>query len=421
MPKKSQQKLTKRFMDTLSVIPGKDYSVWDSELAGFGVRIKPSGKKSFHIKYRTESGRQRKTTLGSYGQLTVEQARKLARIELGKVAAGEDPATLRIQKKQAQSVSDLCGQYYADAISGKILYRGKAKSQSTLAIDIGRINRHIKPLLGAKKFVELTRADIEKFMFAVRDGKTALREKTGPRGIARVQGGMGTAKKAVSLLSSIYRYAIRLGLIEHNPCQYVELPADKKRTRFLNEDEYGRFGQAIRNIRQTTTYDLACQAIMVLALTGCRRSEVLNLKREEVDFKGRCLRLQSTKTGPQIRPCGKAARDILRDLLESHSSYYVFPSNRGGSSITNIRSPMVMIVDQAKLDGVTPHTLRHSYATVAHELGYSELTIAGLLGHSAASVTSRYAHHVDHVLADAADKVSVLILNRLKFDELEDD
>ena len=400
-------------MDNLSVIPGKDYSVWDSELAGFGVRIKPSGKKSFQIKYRTESGRQRKTTLGSYGRLTVEQAKKLARIELGLVAAGEDPAAVRIRKKQAQNVAELCDKYYSDAVSGKILYRGKTKSQSTLAIDKGRINRHIKPLLGARKFADLTRADIEKFMFAVRDGKTALREKTGPRGLARVKGGMGTAKKAVSLLSSIYRYAIREGLIEHNPCQYVELPADNKRTRFLNEDEYGHFGQALQNVRQTTTYDLACQAIMVLALTGCRRSEILNLKREEVDFKGRCLRLQSTKTGPQIRPCGKAALDILERLLASHNNYFVFPSSRGDASITNIRSPMVVIVDQAELAGVTPHTLRHSYATVAHELGYSELTIAGLLGHSAASVTSRYAHHVDHVLADAADKVSALIDERL--------
>ena len=413
MPKKSQQKLTKRVMDHLSSIPGKDYSVWDSELAGFGVRIKPSGKKSFQIKYRTESGRQRKTTLGSYGQLTVEQARKLAQAELGQVAAGQDPATVRLQKRQAQNISELCDQYYSGAISGKILYRGKTKSSSTLAIDKGRINRHIKPLLGARKFADLTRADIEKFMFAVRDGETALRVKTGPRGVARVQGGMGTAKKAVSLLSSIFRYAIRLGLIEHNPCQYVELPADKKRTRFLNEDEYGRFGKAVQNVRQTTTYDLACLAIMVLALTGCRRSEILNLKREEVDFEGRCLRLQSTKTGPQIRPCGKAALDILERLLASHNNYFVFPSSRGDGPITNIRSPMVMIVRQAELEDVTPHTLRHSYATVAHELGYSELTIAGLLGHSATSVTSRYAHHVDHVLADAADKVSALILARL--------
>lgn len=121
MPKKSQQKLTKRVLDGLIPIPGKDYSIWDSEVSGFGVRVKPSGKRSFHIKYRTENGRQRKTTLGSYGQLTVEQARKLARKELGQVAAGDDPADIRLQKKQAKTVTELCDQYLADAISGKII------------------------------------------------------------------------------------------------------------------------------------------------------------------------------------------------------------------------------------------------------------------------------------------------------------
>ncbi len=415
MPKKSQQKLTKKVMDGLLAIPGKDYVIWDSELTGFGVRIKPSGKKSFTIKYRTENGRQRKTTLGSYGQLTVEQARKLARIELGKVAAGEDPATVRIQKKHAKNVGELCDQYYEDALNGKILYRGKAKSASTLQIDRGRINRHIKPLLGARPIDGLSRGEIEKFMFAVRDGKTALREKTGLRGLARVQGGMGTAKKAVSLLSSIYRYAIREGLIDYNPCQHVELPADKKRTRFLNEDEYSNFGKAVQTISMTTSYDLACKAITVLALTGCRRNEILKLKRREVDIKGRCLRLESTKTGAQIRPCGNVALEILRAQMHSHVNDFVFPSNRGDGSLVNIRTPMTKICKLAGFHDVTPHTLRHSYATVAHELGYSELTIAGLLGHSVASVTSRYAHHVDHVLADAADKVSGLIFERLQY------
>ncbi|NNC38072.1 MAG: tyrosine-type recombinase/integrase [Hyphomonadaceae bacterium] len=413
MPKKSKQNLTKRLLDSLIPVPGKDYAVWDKDIAGFGVRVKPSGKKSFHIKYRTENGRQRKTTLGSYGQLTLEQAKKLARIELGQVAAGEDPGEIRIQKRQAQTISELCDQYYDDAISGKVLFRGKPKKASTLATDKGRIERHIKPLLGTRRFDLLKRADIEKFMYAVRDGKTAIVERTKKRGLARVQGGMGTAKKAVSLLSAIFNYAIKEGMLEHNPCQYVEKPRDNKRTRFLNESEYAQFGQALSKVRETTSYDTAGLAILALALTGCRRNEILTLERKDVDFAGRCLRLTSTKTGSQIRPCGKPAMDILEQQLKSSDNEYVFPSNRGDGPVINIRTPMKFICDDAGFDDVTPHTLRHSFATVAHELGYSELTIAGLLGHSAHSVTSRYAHHVDHVLSDAADKVSDVILKRI--------
>ena len=88
MPRRNIERLTKRSVDQLKPIDGRDYSVWDAELTGFGVRVKPSGVKSFQIKYRTATGDQRKTTLGKYGALTVEKARKLALVELGKVAAG---------------------------------------------------------------------------------------------------------------------------------------------------------------------------------------------------------------------------------------------------------------------------------------------------------------------------------------------
>ena len=414
MPTRSKQNLTKRFLDSVAPLEGKEFIVWDASLTGFGVRVKPSGRKSFLYKYRTPDGRQRKVTLGSFGQITVEQARRLATAGLGKVASGHDPSQDRHDIKKAQTVGDLCDQYYADAEAGKILYRGKPKKASTLAIDKGRIERHIKPMIGRKQIAALTRQDVTKFMYDIRDGKTAITVKTGPRGLARVRGGMGTAKKAVSVLSAIYNYAIRSGMVEHNPCQYVERPADNKRTRFLNPEEYARLGLALNDQAISTQYTSASLAITILALTGCRRNEILALVRDEVDVTGRCLRLGDTKTGAQIRPCGKPALELLTQQLASHTSQFVFPSTKNNGPIINIRTPMGKVCKMAELENVTPHTLRHSYATVAHELGYSELTIAGLLGHSAASVTSRYAHHVDHVLADAADRVSGLIFDRLQ-------
>lgn len=413
MPRRSTQNLTKKFLDEIQPEDGKDFVIWDAKLTGFGIRVKPSGRKSFLFKYRTQDDTQRKYTLGSYGQLTVEQARKLAQAGLGKVANGEDPSLERQEQKRSMTVSQLSDRYYSDAVSGKLLYRGKPKKESTLAIDRGRIERHIKPLLGKKRIEQLKRADIEKFMFDIRDGKTSARIKTGKYGLARVQGGMGTAKKAVNMLSAIYNYAIKNGLIETNPCQHVERPADKKRTRFLNPEEYARLGAALQDEQFTIQYETARWAISVLALTGCRRNEILNLRREEVDIEGRCLRLSDTKTGAQIRPCGNAALDILERQLALHSRDWIFPSPKTDGSLVNIRMPMYKLCELAGLDEVTPHTLRHSYATIAHELGYSELTIAGLLGHNLATVTSRYAHHIDHVLADAADQVSGMIFERM--------
>ncbi len=255
-------------------------------------------------------------------------------------------------------------------------------------------------------------------MHDVQDGKTAVREKTSLRGMAVVRGGAVAAKKSVSLLSSIYRYAIKEGLAETNPCQHVELPADGKRTRFLSVEEYAALGSILQRKDFQALHHTASQAILVLTITGCRRNEILSLRRDEVDVAGRCLRLSQTKTGAQIRSCGNAALDVLQEQLASHSSEWTFLSSTTDGALINIRKPMSKLCEMAELEGVTPHTLRHSYATVAHELGYSELTIAGLLGHSLGTVTSRYAHHVDHVLADAADKAANMIWDRMRGTEM---
>ncbi len=413
MPRRSDFTLTKKLVDSLEGRPGRDYVVWDRELTGFGVRVKESGAKSFLIKYRTPQSRQRKMTLGKYGALTVERARKMARIELGRVAGGDDPVLDSQRNRQAQTISELCDLYFEDAAAGNVLHRGIPKKASTLAIDRGRIERHIKPLLGRMSVYDLTRADAQNFMHMVRDGKTAASIKTGKHGRANVRGGAGTAKKALSLLSAIYTYAIKKELVDDNPCSYVERPADNKRERFLTADEYHRLGQALKDAREDWLSIKFAQAIEVLLLSGCRHGEVVRLKRSEVDISSRCIRFGDTKTGTQMRPCGEVALSLLHEVLCSHDSEWVFPSDRTETPISNVRKPLVKICHQAGLADVTPHVFRHSFATVAHELGYSELTIAGLLGHRLSSVTSQYAHHVDHALADAADKVSQEIWERI--------
>jgi len=148
-------------------------------------------------------------------------------------------------------------------------------------------------------------------------------------------------------------------------------------------------------------------------LTGCRKGEVLNLTADEVDLSGRFLRLVDTKTGDQWRPVGKAALDLFEALSAEENSKWLFPAGRGEGHVVNLTKPMAKICIMADLEGVTAHTLRHSYATVAHELDYSELTISGLLGHSSNSVTSRYTHRVDKALARAADQVSAEISGRM--------
>ncbi len=413
MTDKNTARLTKRVIDGLEPIEGKDYSVWDSELIGFGVRVKPSGSKSFQLKYRNSRGDQRKKTIGRYGSITVEHAKKLARIEMGKIAAGDDPVESAKKERNELTVAELCDRYFAEAEAGRILHRNRPKKPSTLAVDKGRIEAHIKPLLGKRRVTELKRRDVERFMFDVRDGKTAADVKLGPRRRSIVKGGDHVAAKSVNLLSSIFKFAIRYGHVEENPCLNIDKPADGKRTRFFNAKEYGEIGVALAKAKELGVSPVLRDAIIAMMLTGCRRGEILNLTWSEVDDAGRSLNLLDTKTGPQSRPCGRRALEHLHSLDYSSANSWVFPSPVNDGPLTEVRKFLAWVMKESGVNGVTPHVFRHSYATVAFELGYSELIIAGLLGHRLSSVTSRYAHQVDHVLADAADRVSEEISQRL--------
>ena len=156
------------------------------------------------------------------------------------------PAEKR-RARNAQTVAELCDLYFADAEAGRLVTRRRTqKKASTLAIDKGRIARHIKPLLGQLRVAAVTREDVECFMHDVAEGKTAANTKTKPRGLARVRGGKGAANRAVGLLGAIFSYAVRRRMRSDNPVHGVMRPADGKRDRRLTDAEYEALGNALR-------------------------------------------------------------------------------------------------------------------------------------------------------------------------------
>ena len=163
---------------------------WDSAVSGFGARRQAGNAVSYFLKYRSTDGRQRWMTIGRHGSpWTPDMARDRARQILGEVVAGGDPSGEKIAKRKALTVAELCNRYFEDALAGRVRTRSKAtKKASTLMIDRGRIDRHIKPLLGTMSAVALTRHDVEKFLHDVANGRTAVKTKTKTRGLARVTG-----------------------------------------------------------------------------------------------------------------------------------------------------------------------------------------------------------------------------------------
>jgi integrase len=395
-------KLTKAWID-LQPLPEREAFHWDSELRGFGLRSKPSGVRTFLIQYRTKHGRTRRYAFGRYGVLTPEEARKRASKLLAGVAAGGDPSAQRKSDRAAVTVAELCDEYLAKAKGGQALTRrGQAKKASTLSTDAGRIERHIKPLLGDRAVVELNPQDIITFQEDVIGGKTATDIRTGPRGRARVTGGAGTAARTMGLLGAILTYAVPRYRAD-NPARGVRRPAGKRRAISVSLEQYAALGAALKVAEARGEPWQAILAIQLLALTGCRRGEIEGLRWREVDRAGGCLRLGDTKTGFSVRPLGSSAIALLR----ATEGEYVLPAIRSSDKpYGGLPNAWDRIVKGDGLDGLTAHSLRHGFAAVADELGYTVPTIGALLGHARRGTTGGYIAKVDSALAAAAERVS---------------
>lgn len=398
-------RLSKRIVDAARA-GAADYFIWDNELTGFGLRVFSSGKRSYLVQYRFRS-RTHRYTIGAHGVWTPESARKEARIVFGQIARGENPAEQRKLCAKAMTMNELCRRYLADAESGLILgKRRRPKKASTLIIDKSRIRRHIIPLLGTRRVIDITSTDITRFLRDVATGRTKLDEKTKPHGRAIVRGGFGTGSRAVGLLGGMFTYAVEHGIIDKNPVHGVRKPADGRKDRRLTEQEYRLLGEIIQKATMDEQLTTAIDMIRAIALSGCRRGEIINLKWSELDFENSCLRLNESKEGPSMRPIGLSVLDLLERRRTIVPGDFVFPGTENGKPLVGFPKLWNRILRGTALADITPHVLRHSFASIANDLGFTESTIAALVGHSRGTMTSRYIHSVDTALIMAADTVA---------------
>ena len=381
-------KLTKRIVE--GIAPGSgDVFVWDSELRGFGVRVKPSGARSYIVQYRNAHGRSKRLTIGLHGRLTAEMARKAAKRLLADVDRGADPAAERDAARKAPTLAAFAERYLADHVATKM--KNAAEERRMLA-------RLLLPALGARKLADITRADVARLHGELRATPTQ-------------------ANRVVSLLSRMMNLAEKWGDRPDgsNPCRHAD--CENKRERYLSADELARLGEVLAEAERTATeMPGVIAAVRLLILTGCRLSEILTLRWEHVDFAGACLRLPDSKTGAKTVHLNAPALAVLAALergpapgLDPGGSSWVIAGAKAGAHLVNLQKPWCRIRTKAGIGDVRMHDLRHSFASVAVGLGEGLPMIGKLLGHTQVQTTARYAHLASDPVKTATERVGAAL------------
>jgi len=372
-------RLTKRSVEKLEVAQG-EFFVWDRELSGFGIRVMPSGRKSYLVQYRA-GGRSRRRTIGQHGALTAEQARTEAKKLLGEVARGGNPAEERRKELREPTIASLCDRFLNEYVAHHCKPSTRKGYQSY-------IDTCIRPRLGSRKIGDLTRADVVAFHHDLRDRPY-------------------TANRAVAMLSRMFNLAEDWGLRREgsNPARRIQKYREEEKKRYLSDDEQARLGQVLADALESgQETEFAVAAISLLVLTGCRLGEILTLKWEYVT--PHHLELPDSKTGHRRIPLPREAYDILMSLPRMAGNSHVILGESEHGHLVNLQKSWLRIRHRAGLDDVRMHDLRHTYASVAVMSGIDPFLLKEIMGHRNLQTTLRYAHFADEAVQRAAGSVA---------------
>lgn len=377
-------KLSKKLVEGAEV-RATEYMLWDSGMPGFGVRILPSGRRSYLVQYRVGT-RSRRLALGAHGVLTTEQARDLASQALAAVRAGGDPAEDRKQRRQALTVRELADRFDREHIAVRV-------KESTAKEYRRNLTRFILPALGRLRVEEVTRADIARFHHDLRHIPYQ-------------------ANRNIEIIAKMFSLAEMWGLRPDgsNPRRHIRKYAEHKRERFLGAAELKRLGEVLNEMTdERVELASAITAIRLLVLTGCRLNEIVKLRWEHVDLTAGVLRLPDSKSGAKTVHLGGAAINVLREITRLPFNPHVIAGTLPGRPLSDLQPFWRRARARAGLKDVRIHDLRHTFASVAVAAGQGLPMIGKLLGHTQVQTTARYAHLAGDPVQAAANDVSSII------------
>ena len=346
----------------------REYTVGDTRVPSLHVRVYPSGGRSFVCHF------------GSWKQ-------SLAPAKLMKVAeARQQCLRLESEGRGRRAAAPV----FAEFVIGE--WRdswGPRCKPSTIRGRDKILKGQLLPAFGTRRMDRIVPSDIQRWFDHY--------SRTSP----------GAANHALGVLRQIFNHATGLEYIGANPARGVRPNPRPKRTRFLSREEIGRLHQCLDR-HAAGRRGWQADIIRLLLLTGCRKNEIVRLRRREVDVDH--LRLEDSKTGPRTVFLNRRAQEIIEGQLAMASGEFVFPSPIDPARPISDDLPLWYEVRlEAGLEDVRLHDLRHTYASQAVMQGIPLPVVARLLGHSQVTMTLRYAHACDQEVEAAAERIGAAI------------
>ena len=337
----------------------KRIEVWDAKLPGFGVRIAPSGTKSFILLYRFR-GQPRRLTLGRYPVLGLAEARDLAKEALNQVARGIDPSQGEEQGPDTYLFGEMVEEFVRLHCERRNRERTREETARILRADfLSRWKRRDIRDIGRKDIVEALDAIMER-------------------------GAPIAANNALAAIRKFFNWCFERGVIAVSPCNGIKKPAKSQtRDRVLSDEEL----RAIWRASDTIGYPYGA-LVQLLMLTGQRRTEVATMRWRDIDLPSGVWTIPAelTKNGkPHLVPFSTLALARLASLPRLHE-LFVFPARGNEKSTFSGFSKLKAKTDRlSQVQGWTLHDLRRSAATHMGRLGVAPHVVERILNHESGS------------------------------------
>jgi integrase len=391
-------KIDERAVKTTKAPAKGDNTIWDSEVKGFGLRVfaptrrNPEGARSFFLNYRV-AGRERRCTIGDFPVWSALAARNEAKALRKRIDQGEDPASQRREVREAPTVADLAERYRREHLPGKA-----PRSQ---AGDLAMIKNDILPVIGDRKVAGVHYGDIKQ-----------LHERITARAAVH-------ANRVLAVMSTMFELSLRpmagedaawRDQAQGNPCRGVKRNQEQGKERFFSATEILALTDALTAYGDTS----ASNCLRLIMLTGARPGEAMRATWAEFAEPGFWDKPSAhTKQRRRHRiPLSPGATEFVERLRAKggrESDAFVFPGQKKGTPLTEIRTAWEAVARAAGVTDARAYDLRHTFASIGAGGGLSLQIIGRLLGHTKAATTQRYAHLADDPLREAAAKIGAVI------------